>query len=212
MDDAGHAPTGRRFEGEDRSAAALGDEVVLQVLGERRIARDLAQPLGQLAAAFAQLPTQAAQHGRSRILQVGAVLLDRTADLLGDREQCDVDVGCQLLQRGEVVACRQRAASRRTGPDRPLDKGEAPGVERAASRRALGRIGDIGDTTEVGLGRIVEQGYRLGRLLLAQAHLVGVGRRPQALGEERAGLARGRRGQPGQHGRAARAVRGRARA
>ena len=74
-------------------------------------------------------------------------------------------------------------------------------VERAATCRALGRIGYVGDATEIGLGRIVEQGDRLGRLLLTQAYLVAVGRRPQALGEERARLARGRRGQPGQHGR-----------
>ncbi len=122
-------------------------------------------------------------------------------DLLGDREQRDLDAGGELLQRGQVVARRERAASGRTGPDRPLDQRQAPGVERAAARRPLGRVGHVGDTTQIGLGRVVEQRDRLGRLLLAQAHLVRVGRRPQALGEQRSGLARGRRGEPGQHGR-----------
>ena len=201
MHDPRHAAAGRRLERENGPAAALGDEVVLEVLGERRIARDLAQSLGQLAAALAQLATQAAQHRRSRVLQVGAVLLDRSADLLGDREQRDLDAGGELLQRGEVVARRQRAASGCTGPDRPLDQREAPRVERAAACRALGCVGHVGDATEIRLGRIVEQRDRLGRLLLAQVRPRRVGRRPQALGEQRAGLARRCRGQPGQHGR-----------
>ena len=125
MHDAGHPTTGRRLEGEDGSAAALGDEVVLQVLGERRIAGDLAQPLGQLAAALAQLAAQAAQHGRSRVLQVGAVLLDRTADLLGDREQAR-------------RRCRLSAPAARGGRRAPSARGVRPHRPGSSARRARG--------------------------------------------------------------------------
>ena len=41
MDDAGDLASGRRLEREDRPAGSFGDEVVLQVLSEARIARDL---------------------------------------------------------------------------------------------------------------------------------------------------------------------------
>ena len=87
MHDAGHAPPGRRLQRQHGAAAALGDEVVLEVLGDGRVVRDLAQPLGQLPAALAELAAQAAQRRRGRVLQVGAVLLDRAPDLLGDGEQ-----------------------------------------------------------------------------------------------------------------------------
>ena len=112
-----------------------------------------------------------------------------------------LDAGGELLQRGQVVARRERAASGCTGPDRPLDQRQAPRVERAAASRPLGCVGHVGDATQIGLGRVVEQRDRLGRLLLAQAHHVRVGRRPEALGEQRSGLARRCRGEPGQHGR-----------
>ena len=89
--DPGHASARRRLQREHGAAAALGHEVVLQVLGEGRVARDLAEALGQLAAALAELAAQPAQRGRGRVLEVGAVLLDRAADLLGDREQRRLD-------------------------------------------------------------------------------------------------------------------------
>ncbi len=146
MHDPRDAAAGRCLEREDGPAPALGDEVVLKVLGESRVARDLAQPLGQLPAALAKLATQAAQLWRGRVLEVGAVLLDRASDLLGDREQKRLDAGRQLLKRGHVGARRERAASGYTGSDRPLDQREAPGVERAPASSSLGGLGHVGHT------------------------------------------------------------------
>ena len=53
---------------------------------------------------------------------------------------------------------------------------------------------------EVGLGGLVEERDRLGRLLLAQADLARVGGRAQRLGQDGSGLARRRSGEPGQDG------------
>ena len=61
--DAGHASTGRRFQGQHRPAGTLGHEVVLQVLRECGVARDLAESLGELASAFTELAAEATEIG-----------------------------------------------------------------------------------------------------------------------------------------------------
>ena len=117
MHDARHAPAGRRLEGEHRPAAALGDEVVLKVLGERRIAGDLAQPLGQLAAALAQLATQAAQHRRSRVLRGRS----RPPRPIGRspprpravRRRCSAVSSCSAGRSSRAVSARRPAAPAR---------------------------------------------------------------------------------------------------
>ena len=152
----------------------------------RRVVRDLAQALGELAAALAELAAQAAQRRRGRVLQVGAVLLDRAPDLLGDGEQRRVDPGHELHQHRDLVPFAERAARRHPGADRALDLRQRARVERAAAGREVGRLAHVGCAAEVGLGRLVEQRDRLGRLLLAQPHLVrrpptGGGLRPAGL-------------------------------
>ena len=85
VDDPRHAAARARAHGEDGPAAALGDEVLLQVVAQRRRAREPAQLLGGALLVVAQLLAQAAQLGRGRVAQPGAVRLDRAVDLLGDR-------------------------------------------------------------------------------------------------------------------------------
>ena len=196
--DPRHAPPGRRLQRQHGAAAALGHEVVLEVLGDGRVVRDLAQALGQPPAALAQLAAQAAQRRRGRVLQVGAVLLDRAPDLLGDREQRRVDPGDELEQRRDLVPLGERAARRHAGANRALDLRERAGVERAAAGREIGRLAHVGSAAQVGLGRLVEQRDRLGRLLLAEPHLLGVRRRAEGFGQQGSRLARRGPGQPGQ--------------
>ena len=183
----GTRPRADAFSASTGPPAALRDEVVLQVLGERGVARDLAEALGELAAALAELAAQAAELRRGRVAQVGSVLLDRAPDLLGDREERRVDAGHDVEQRGDVGPLRERAASRHARADRAPDLRQRARVERAAARRELGRLAHVGRATEVGLGRVVEQRDRLGRLLLAQPHDVRVRRRAERLGERGAG-------------------------
>ena len=210
--DAGHAPPGRCLQRQDGAAAALGDEVVLEVLGDGRVVRDLAQALGQAAAALAELAAQAAQRRRGRVPEVGAVLLDRAADLLGDGEQRGVDPGHEPEQRRDLVPLAERTARRHPGSDRALDLRQRAGVERAPPGSEIGRLAHVGNAAQVGLRGVVEQRDRLGRLLLAQ--LAPRRRPPTAAGPRPAGLrARSqppRRGGSGRQG--APAARGRARA
>ena len=87
VDDAGHATAGRRPQRQHGPAAALGDEVVLQVLRQCRVAGDLAEALGEPTRALAKGAAEPAELGRRRVAEIRAVLLDRPTDLLGDREQ-----------------------------------------------------------------------------------------------------------------------------
>ncbi len=169
VNDAGHAPPGRGLQRQDGAAAALGDEVVLEMLGDRRVVRDLAQALGQPPPALAQLAAQAAQRRRGRVLQIGAVLLDRPPDLLGHGEQRRVDPCHELHQHRDLAPLAERAARRHPGANRALDLRQRASVERAAAGREVGRLAHVGCAAEVGLGRLVEQRDRLGRLLLAAA-------------------------------------------
>ena len=198
--DPGHPTSRRGLQRQHGTAAALGHEIVLQVLGQRGVARDLAEALGQLAAALAELAAQPAQGGGGRVLQVGAVLLDRAADLLGHREQRRLDALDDRKERRQVAALGNRAACGHAGADRPLDLREAPRVEGAAPRRQIGRLAHVGCAPEVGLGGVVEQGDRLGRLLLAEPHLVGVARRAKRFRQGCSRVARRRSGEPGQDG------------
>ena len=93
MHDARHASAGRRLQRQHRAACALGDEVVLEVLGEGRIASDLAEALCKTPTALAELAAETAKQRRGRVPQIGPVLLDRTPDLLCHGEQGGVDPG-----------------------------------------------------------------------------------------------------------------------
>ncbi len=123
--DSRHASAGRCLQRQNGTTAALGDEVVLEVLGERRIAGDLAETLGQSAAAFAELAPEAAKRRRGRIAQIGSVLLDRASDLVRDREQQGVDRLRKLRQGRDPGSLRERPAGCHAGADRALHDARA---------------------------------------------------------------------------------------
>ena len=166
----GTRPRADRPQREHRPPTSLRDEVVLEVLGERWVASDLAEALGELAATLAEHAAQAAELGRGRVTQVGSVLLDRTPDLLGDREQGRVDVGDDVHERRNVVPSGERPAGSHARLNRAADVHERARVERAAAPCELGCLAHVGRATEVGLGGILDQRDRLARLLLAQTN------------------------------------------
>ena len=84
VDDAGHGTARRGSQGEHRPARALRDEVVLEVLAKTRVARQRSQALGHPRPSAAQLATQAPERGRRAVSQIGAVVLDRTVELVAE--------------------------------------------------------------------------------------------------------------------------------
>ena len=212
MDDARHLLARARLHGQHRPAAALGDEVLLQVLAEARRAREPAQLLGDALPAVAQLGAQLAQARRGVVAQVGAVLLDAAADLLGERGERAVDgVDASSASSGADSACSPSAARAASPP--PIVSATALqrlGGEHAAARRVRGGLADVADPAERRLERLVEQRDRLGRQRLAARDLVRVGRRHERARELRAGGGRRRAGEPLDDRRETRARRARA--
>ena len=168
---------------------------------QRGVARELAEPLGELAAALAQLAPQAAQRRRGRVAQVRAVFLDRAADLLGDATRA-------------TRRCRRRAPSapagrpgrrapgarRRRRRDRSRRPATRPArVERAAALGEVGRLAHVGGPAEIRLGRLVEERDRLGvcRCRSRTTRRPATGRAPPPA---RRRLARRRGGEPREDG------------
>ena len=151
--DARDAAAGRRLQRQHGPAAALGDEVVLEMLGERRVAGDLAQALGKPAAALAELAAEATQRRRGRVLEVRAILLDRAPDLVRDREQGGSIAATSSSSAGIPSRSCERPARRHAGADRALDVREACACRACLRGRRARRLADVGDPTEVRLGR-----------------------------------------------------------
>ena len=179
-----------------------GDEVLLEVPGQRAAAREPPQLLGDPVPPVAQLPPQAAERRRRVVAEVGAVLLDGVADRVGDAAERRVDrrgeLGeerRQLRLRVERGTCGERAA------DRPCDLAERGRVEHAAARGARSRRSNVADAAQRRLGRLVEQRDRLGRQRLPARDLARVRRGHERASEIGARRGRRRRGQPLEHGR-----------
>ena len=152
VDDPRHAAARARAHGEDGPAAALGDEVLLQVVAQRRRAREPAQLLGGALLVVAQLLAQAAQLGRGRVAQPGAVRLDRAVDLLGDRRQ----VG-SIGSRAHRAAASDRRARHEPAVDRRRDARERLGRQRPAARGQLRRLAHVVDPGQRRLLRELEE-------------------------------------------------------
>jgi len=84
VDDARHRAAGRGAERENGPAGALGDEVLRQVLAERRVACERPQPLGDPPTALPELSSQAPKRRRGAVPQIRAVVLHRARDRLRD--------------------------------------------------------------------------------------------------------------------------------
>ena len=175
---AGHAAARARLDREHGPAAALGDEVLLQVLAQLARADELLELVADALPAGAQLAAQLAQLRRRVVAQVGAVLLDRAVDRLRERRRAPgrpraassrSSGAAGLVERRRAPAarpppCRRRAAVA-CGASTP------PSAACAACSRTS-RM-----PVERRLERLVEQRDRLGRQRLPARDLVGVGRR-----------------------------------
>ena len=177
VDDPRHAAARARLHREHRAAAALGDEVLLQVLAERGVAREPAQLLGDAVAALAQLPAQPPEERRGVVAEVGAVLLDAALDRVGERRERRVDRRGELPEQRREVACLvERAAQREAAAHGRARPRERVGREHAAARRELGRLAHVRDPLERRLRGVVEQRDGLRRQRLPPRDLVRLGR------------------------------------
>ena len=137
MDDPGHPAASRRLQREHGTACALGDEVVLQVLGEGGVAGELAEPFGEPPPALAQLAPQAAERRRGRVAQVGSVFLDGAAR---SPRRCGrqrlVDPGHELARAPAGRPVPQASAGRRLLPRSCAGRGSAPTASSVPPRSA----------------------------------------------------------------------------
>ena len=195
VDDARDRAPGAGLDGEDRPAAALRDEVLLQVLLHALAPRQPAQLVGDAAAALAKLPPQAAELGRGAVLQVGAVGLDPAPDRLGHAAEARVDRGRELVQQRRRLGlpAQSRPRGERAGDRRP-DAAELGRGEQAAEGGAVGRGANVLDPAQRWLDGGLDQRDRLGGQRLPARDLVRVGRRRQRPRHLGAGRGSGRAG------------------
>ena len=163
-----------RLDREHGPAAALGDEVLLQVLADAALAHELLQPVGDALPPGAELAAELAQLRRGVVLQVGAVLLDGAVDRVGERLQRRVDRGRELAQQRRLLLLERRAGAQRAG-DRVADVPQRRGGQHPAARGERGDLPDVADPLERRLLGDVEQRDRLGGQRLPARHLARVG-------------------------------------
>ena len=186
MDDAGHAAPRARLQREHRPAAALGDEVLLEMLTHPRGARQSPQLLDRAVLALAQLLAQAAQKRRGTVAQVRSVLLHAAPDLARERCELRVDRRRQLPEEGNPLRLRlDRGARSEPAGDRGGDPRQCIWPERAAAAGERGCVADVVDALERRLGGAVEQRNRLRGQRLPPRHLAGVRRRHEGARELR---------------------------
>ena len=171
VDDARHAPRARCLDGEHGPPAALGDEVLLQVLAQRRRAREPPQLLGGALRARRELLRRRRSAGEAlsrrsepsgstarsiRSASAGERRLDRRRQLAEQRRELAVRA---FGLRG---SCRRPAAASAAEARRRARRGPPPRARRDPLERRL-RGG-------------VEERDHLGGQRLPRGHLLGVGR------------------------------------
>ena len=183
MDDPAHLPARARAHREDGPAAALGDEVLLEMLAEVGTAREAAELLRHPVPAVAQLPPEPPKERRGRVAQVRAVVLHAPRDALRQGREAGLHGLSQLVEERRRLGL---LVQRRPGPerrgDRDRDVPQRARVEPSAERGMGRRVADVLDAVQVGLVGAVEERDRLRREGLASRDLAGVRR-----GRERAG-------------------------
>ena len=158
MDDAGHAAPGARLHGEHGPAAALGDEILLQVLAQAAGPDELLELLVHALPAGAQLDAQLAELWRCRVAQIGAVVLDRALDRLCERRERRVDRGAELPQERRGLLGIVEGGTRAERPaDRVGHVPQCPGCEHAAKGRVRRGLTDVVQPFERRLVCRVEQ-------------------------------------------------------
>ncbi len=194
VDDAGHARPGRGPHGEHRPAAAPGDEPLLEVLRELGRAGEPRQLLRDTAAAGAELRAEPPEQGGGVVAQVGAVVLDATADRVAQTGEARVDPGGTPLEQGEVRGHRlERPPGGEARVDRARDGAEVRGLQHPAARGAFDGRPDVGGPCELRFGGLVEQRDRLGGRGLAPRDLGCVRRGHERLRQRSAHRRPGRR-------------------
>ena len=139
VDDARHGAACARAHGDDGPAAALGDEILLQMRLEVGIRRERAQPVAGAPARRRELGAERLQLRRGRVLDARRIELERALEPVGDDRQRLGDlVGARrraaapLAALGQVPAHAERRARRLGDRDEPL------GAERPAATRVIG--------------------------------------------------------------------------
>ena len=148
--DARHRAAGVRAHGQHRPAAALGEELLLQVRAQAR--GELAQPLAGTLARDRLLAAQRAQpRGRAVAHALGVDrLLDRERELVERRRD---RVGPRRQQRQLLALRDQRTASLERGAQRQRDREQHLGVERDRACGARGVLADVRGRDELGRRR-----------------------------------------------------------
>jgi hypothetical protein len=192
VDDAGDRAACGRPEGEDGPAAALGHEVVLQMLAQRRVARERLQAFREPGPPRPELAAEPAEGGGRAVPEIRAVVLDRLRDCAVDARQRRLDPGRDSCEARDALLALERRARGQRRVDRDRDRAECTGIEHAAACRDLRRRPNVADPGEIRFGRPVEERDGLGRQRLTRRDLIGVGRRQERQGLFPAGLARRR--------------------
>ena len=195
VDDARHAAARAHLDGEHRPAAALRDEVLLEVLADAALAHELLEPVGDALTAGAELAAQLPQLRRGVVLEVGAVLLDRAVDRLGERLQRRVDRGGELAEERRLLL-RERRSSAQRACDGVADVPQRRGGQDAAERSVRGSVANVANPFERRLRRDVEQRDRLGSERLAPRDFPRVRRRRQRAGQRGSRVGGSRGGDP----------------
>ena len=193
--DARHLPARRRLDREDGPAAALGDEALLEELGQLARARDARQLLGHALLAVAQLGAEPPQRRRCVVAQVGAVL-GSTARSIASASAATATAR-QARRRSRSSGASAAASPSARLASSPIetasrDQVQVARAEHAVARRVRRGRAHVGEPRQRRLRRVVEQRDRLGRQRLAAQDLVAVGRRDELARELGAAGALGR--------------------
>ena len=138
-------------------------------------AGEATQLLGDALTAVAQLAAQLAEQRRRVVAEVGAVVLDAAADLLGERREAGSIAAASSASSGAVSALVERGPRAQAAADRGRDVGERLRV-RARHRGRVGRgLADVLDPVRAAAPRLRRAARRLGRQRLPPRDLVRVG-------------------------------------
>ena len=191
VDDPRHAAARARLHSEHRPAAALRDEVLLQVLAQLVRADELLSSSRDALPARRSSRAQLAELGRRVVAEVGAVLLDGAVDRLRDRGEPRVDR--RRPARGAAArAASSRAARARSAPEAVSETCRSACGESTPPSAACAACRGRRGSRRAAARRLVQERDRLGRQRLPARDLVGIGRRLELRRERRAVRRRGR--------------------
>ena len=196
VDDARHLRPLGHAHGQDRAAASLGEERLLERAGDGVRPCDPRELLADTRGDVAELAAQSAKERRCRIAKIGAVLLDRTVD--GTRNR--IERRRQRIEHG-IQERRQRSSLTEGAPGLECDADGSRADPKLAGRKsasALSALDDVTDVRDAGQRRLrsgLQQRNRLGCQRLAPCHFDGIGRRLEGAGGRRSVLGLGSRRQ-----------------